>query len=70
MGTDQASFPGSYVGKIAASLEAPATDGRALYPSDLPGSPVALSPTPHGNGFWNSGGLDAVAAARFRGPAT
>lgn len=62
-GTDQASFAGSYVGKIAASLEAPATDGRALYPSDLPGTPVALSPTLHGNGFWSSGALDGAAAS-------
>lgn len=50
--------PNSYLGQIAASLESPAIDPRALYPSDPPPAIVSLSPTLHGNGFWNSGALD------------
>jgi len=61
MGADQASFGASYVGKIAGSLEQPSIDPRALYPSDVPGSAVTLSPTLHGNGFWSSGALDGFA---------
>ncbi len=55
--------PSSYLGKIAASLNSPAFDPAAVYPSDVPPAPAALSPTLHGNGFWNSGGLDNVAAS-------
>ena len=54
--------PASFLGKLAASLESPAADQRALYPSDQPPAPAALTPALHGNGFWNSGSLDAVAA--------
>jgi plastocyanin len=54
----------SYMGTIAATLETPVPDQRALYPSDPPGPVLAaLSPSLHGNGFWNSGALDAVAAS-------
>ena len=55
--------PNSYLGKIAASLESPNVDQKALYPSDPPPVPAALSPALHGNGFWNSGGMDAVTAS-------
>ncbi len=50
--------PQSYLGAIAASFESPSIDPRGAYPSDV--TPVSLSPTTHGNGFWNSGVLDAV----------
>ena len=51
----------SYLGALAASLETPVADARAAYPSEPPGGPPAsLSPALHGNGFWNSGVLDAV----------
>ena len=54
--------PGSYLGKLTASLESPATDQKAVFPSDLPPAPADLTPALHGNGFWNSGALDSVAA--------
>ena len=50
--------PQSYLGAIAASFESPSIDPRGAYPSDV--TPVSLSPTTHGNGFWNSGVLDVV----------
>ncbi len=59
--------PASYLGKLAASLESPAAAQEALYPSDLPTAPAALTPALHGNGFWNSGGMDAVAASPLGG---
>jgi plastocyanin len=54
--------PASYLGKLAASLESPAFDPAAVYPSDTPPNPAALTLTSHGNGFWNSGVLDSLAA--------
>jgi plastocyanin len=48
--------PASYLGAIAASVESPTVDPRLLYPSDV--TPVAVNSALHGNGFWNSGGLD------------
>lgn len=56
------SDPNSYLGQIAASIQSPVFDPRAVYPSDPPGSPVAISPQLHGNGFWNSGVLDTSSA--------
>jgi plastocyanin len=55
--------PNSYLGKLAASLEAPVPDAAALYPSDAPGTPASLTPQLHGNGFWNSGILDLAAGS-------
>lgn len=53
----------SYLGQLAASFNSPVPDQRAVYPSDPPGStPASLTPLLHGNGFWNSGVLDASAA--------
>jgi plastocyanin len=54
--------PSSYLGKLAASLVSPAFDPAAVYPSDTPPSPAALTLSSHGNGFWSSGALDSVAA--------
>jgi plastocyanin len=54
--------PSSYLGKLAASLVSPAFDPAAVYPSDVPPNPAALTLTSHGNGFWNSGALDSLAA--------
>jgi plastocyanin len=51
--------PNSYISKLARSVEQPVFDQAAVYPSDPPPAPAAFSPTSHGNGFWNSGALDA-----------
>jgi plastocyanin len=52
--------PNSYLGQIAASFEGQGPfDPRAVYPSEASGGPAAaLTPTYHGNGFWNSGAID------------
>jgi plastocyanin len=55
--------PNTYLGGLAASIETPAFAGAAFYASDAPAGVAALSPTLHGNGFWNSGFLDSVAAS-------
>jgi plastocyanin len=54
--------PTSYLGKLSASLQSPAFDPAAIYPSDQPGAPASLTPTSHGNGFWGSGFMDASSA--------
>lgn len=56
-GPGDAGDPSSYIGTITKSFESPAIDPRGLYPSDV--TPVSLSPTTHGNGFWSTGVLDA-----------
>jgi plastocyanin len=50
----------SYLNTVAATFQGPGPfDGRAVYPSDQPGgTPASLTPQLHGNGFWNSGGMD------------
>jgi plastocyanin len=53
----------SYLGKLAKSFEAPTIDPAAVYPSDPPSAPASLTPALHGNGFWNSGVLDAASAS-------
>ena len=62
-GKDEKSFPASYIGKLTASLESPAIAGAALYPSEAPGAPASYTSTLHGNGFWNTGFLDGIAAS-------
>jgi plastocyanin len=53
-----ASFgPASYLKVLANSLNGPAFDQQVFYPSD-PTQPIPLSPSSHGNGFANTGGLD------------
>jgi plastocyanin len=54
--------PNSFIGKIAKSFEGDAIDQSGLYPSDQPGTVASVSPTLHGNGFWNSGALDGTSA--------
>jgi plastocyanin len=57
----------SYLGKLAKSFEAPTIDPAAAYPSDPPNAPASLTPASHGNGFWNSGVMDASAASPVPG---
>jgi plastocyanin len=57
----------SFLGKLFASVETPVFDPQVVYPSDPPGTPAALTPASHGNGFWNSGVLDAVSASPLPG---
>ena len=54
--------PTSYIGKIAKSFEGAALDNTGVYPSEQPPTVGTLTPTLHGNGFWNSGALDRVNA--------
>ena len=52
--------PTSYLGDLANHFaNDPVFPSQAVYPSDPPpAGPAALTPTLHGNGFWNSGILD------------
>jgi plastocyanin len=50
--------PNSYLGMIAASFQGATPDQKGLYPSEMPPSVPSYSLSLHGNGFWNSGGLD------------
>jgi plastocyanin len=50
--------PNSYLGQIAASIDRPVFDPRLAYLSQPPPTIGALTPTLHGNGFWNTGALD------------
>ena len=59
---DPENQPTSYLGVIAASFQGAAFDPRGVYPSEAPGSIGALTPTFHGNGFWNSGVMDTSSA--------
>jgi plastocyanin len=71
--------PQSYLGQIEAGFQGPTLDPRGVYPSEPPGALAALTPVFHGNGFWNSGGLDLDSTTRtvppsnrvtFAGPGT
>jgi plastocyanin len=46
----------SFIGKIAKSFEGTTLDQQGIYPSDP--TLATLTPTLHGNGFWNSGVMD------------
>jgi plastocyanin len=52
--------PNSYLGQLAASFGSPSFDPRATYPSEPPGTTASYNATLHGNGFWNTGMLDAA----------
>jgi plastocyanin len=56
--------PTSYLGDLAKHFaEDPTIPSQGAYPSDPPpAGPAALTPTLHGNGFWNTGVLDAAKA--------
>jgi plastocyanin len=57
-----------YVPQLAASFNSPSFAPAATYPSEAPGQPPAtLTPTLHGNGFWNTGVMDAVGTTPLPG---
>jgi plastocyanin len=49
-----------YLGEIAKSFESPVIDPRGAYPSEQPPTIGTLTPTLHGNGFWNSAVMDTI----------
>jgi plastocyanin len=58
---DPENQPTSYLGQLAKHFaEDPVAPSQAAYPSEPPGTVGSLSPTLHGNGFWNSGVLDTA----------
>jgi len=62
-GPGPADDPATLLGALSASFRNPAAplDPRAAYRSERPrGAPAAITPTLHGDGFWNSGILDAL----------
>jgi plastocyanin len=65
---DPENQPQSYLGQIEAGFQGPGLDPRGVYPSEPPGSLGALTPTFHGNGFWNSGALDLDSTTRSLPP--
>jgi plastocyanin len=52
--------PNSYLGQLAASFQGAEFDPRATFSSDPLGAPAAFTSALHGNGFWNTGLVDAV----------
>jgi plastocyanin len=69
----------TFLGTLSSAFDKPVIDpAAAAYPSDVPGTLAGLTPTLHGNGFWNSGVLDATPASplppsnsvRFDAPGT
>jgi plastocyanin len=76
---DPENQPQSYLGQIEAGLQGAVLDPRGVFPSEPPGALGALTPTLHGNGFWNSGALDEdsttttvppTSSVRFAAPGT
>jgi plastocyanin len=70
-------IPSPYLAKLASTFQgAGPFDPVATYPSEAPGTPASLSPSLHGNGFWNTGVIDtdkstpspASGAVRFDTP--
>ena len=59
---DPENQPTSYLGTLAQGFASPPFREEAVYPSDPPPTVATLTPTSHGNGFWNSGLMDASAA--------
>jgi plastocyanin len=54
----------AYNDQIAASFASPEPDQRGIYPSENPAAGVpTITPTHHGNGFYNSGVLDQDTAS-------
>jgi plastocyanin len=62
--------PSSYLGQIAASFAGAQLDQRGVYPSEAPSTTATLTPSLHGNGFWNSGVMDTAAGNPLPGANT
>jgi plastocyanin len=55
--------PSSYLGQLEQHFaNDPVAPSQVAYPSEPPGTVGSLSPTLHGNGFWNTGVLDTTSA--------
>jgi plastocyanin len=53
--------PGSFLGTLASSISSGGPiDQQAVYPSDPRPGPTPLTPMTHGDGFWNTGFMDAT----------
>jgi plastocyanin len=53
--------PAGYLTGIAKTFESAGPfDPRAVWPSDPPSPTPTLTPTTHGNGFWNTGAMDTA----------
>ena len=61
------SEPNSYLGQIAATFQGAVFDPRATYRSEPPATKGTLTPTLHGNGFWNSGVMDTAKGSPLAG---
>jgi plastocyanin len=59
---DPENQPTSYLGKLAQSIVTTPFLPEATYPSEQPPAVGSLTPTVHGNGFWNTGFMDASSA--------
>jgi plastocyanin len=60
---DPENDPTSYLGQLEQHFQNdPTIPSQGGYPSEPPGTLAGLTPTLHGNGFWNSGVLDNVSA--------
>jgi plastocyanin len=59
--THTASFgPAAYLNTLAQGFDTPSIDARSVYPSSPPPGPIAVNQTSHGNGFANTGALQAA----------
>ena len=57
--------PGKYLTTAANSILGPAPEEQAFYPSDSPArGPARVTPKAHGNGYVNTGFLDADTATK------
>jgi plastocyanin len=60
---DPENQPASYLGQLEQHFQNDqVAPSQAVYPSEPPGTVGGLSPTLHGNGFWNSGAMDNASA--------
>lgn len=46
---------GTYLGQLEQAFNGPNPEPRVILPSEAPGTTASLTPSLHGNGFWNTG---------------